>query len=165
MIDPFESSLVRQVEDRPVISGLSSYGYDLLSPTDFRVLDTFQVQSLILSGLTWQPGACSLQTDEDGSFFIIPANSYALGVSGSDCGFPITSRSFVLENPRWRCGIIANITQAEASWEGYLTLELAMPLVWTVEYMPMKASYSFFLVRAAKQLTLIALENQTNLKL
>jgi len=30
MIDPFESSLVRQVEDRPVISyGLSSYGYDL----------------------------------------------------------------------------------------------------------------------------------------
>jgi len=90
MIDPFESSLVRQVEDRPVISyGLSSYGYDLrLSPTaDFRVLD---IPGTVVNPKRFNPATWSLflQTDEDGSFFIIPANSYALGLGGAIADSP-----------------------------------------------------------------------------
>ena len=39
MIQPFQSELIRRVNDIPVISyGLSSYGYDLrLSASDFRI--------------------------------------------------------------------------------------------------------------------------------
>ena len=129
MIAPFETSMVRMVEDRRVISyGLSSYGYDLrLAPTDFRIFR--HIPGTIVNPKRFNPDnlePATLRTDEDGSFFIIPANSYALGVSLERLCVPrnitviCTGKSTMA-----RCGIIANITPAEASWEGFLTLEFS----------------------------------------
>lgn len=129
MIDPFESSLVRQVEDRRVISyGLSSYGYDLrLSSTDFRIFR--HIPGTVINPKRFNPDnlePISLQTDEDGSFFIIPANSYALGVSLERLRVPPNITVICIgKSTMARCGIIANLTPVEASWEGYLTLEFS----------------------------------------
>lgn len=111
MIDPFEPSLIREYKtaesrrnnttgvppgdgelfktdvassSRRVISyGLSSYGYDIrLSPVEFRIFrhipgtvvdpKNFNTQNL-------EP--TQLHTDANGSYFILPAHSYGLGVA------------------------------------------------------------------------------------
>ncbi|MGD1928133.1 MAG: dCTP deaminase [Leptolyngbyaceae cyanobacterium] len=129
MIEPFESTLVRHVEDRKVISyGLSSYGYDLrLAPADFRVFK--HIPGTVVNPKRFNSDnleAVPLQEDEDGSFFIIPANSYALGVSLERLKIPSNITVLCIgKSTMARCGIIANITPAEASWEGYLTLEFS----------------------------------------
>ena len=129
MIEPFESSLVRKLEDRQVVSyGLSSYGYDLrLSPSDFRVFR--HIPGTVVNPKRFNPEnlePISLQTDADGSFFIIPANSYALGVALERLKIPANITVVCIgKSTMARCGIIANITPAEASWEGYLTLEFS----------------------------------------
>jgi len=129
MIEPFECSSVRQVENRRVISyGLSSYGYDLrLAPTDFRVFR--HIPGTVVNPKRFNPDnleVVPLQTDDDGSFFIIPANSYALGVSLERLRIPGNITVICIgKSTMARCGIIANITPAEASWEGYLTLEFS----------------------------------------
>jgi len=129
MIEPFEGSLVREVENRRVVSyGLSSYGYDLrLAPTDFRVFK--HIPGTVVNPKRFDPKnleSVPLQSDEDGSFFIIPANSYALGVSLERLKIPKNITVLCIgKSTMARCGIIANITPAEASWEGYLTLEFS----------------------------------------
>ena len=129
MIEPFESLLVREVDNRPVISyGLSSYGYDLrLAPSDFRVFR--HIPGTIVNPKRFDSEnleSVPLKTDEDGSFFIIPANSYALGVSLERLKIPANITVVCIgKSTMARCGIIANITPAEASWEGYLTLEFS----------------------------------------
>lgn len=129
MIVPFEPQLVRHVDNRKVISyGLSSYGYDLrLAPEDFRVFK--HIPGTVVNPKKFNPEnleAVPLQTDEDGSFFIIPANSYALGVSLERLKIPTNITVLCIgKSTMARCGIIANITPAEASWEGYLTLEFS----------------------------------------
>jgi len=129
MIEPFESTLIRHVEDRKVISyGLSSYGYDLrLAPSDFRVFR--HIPGTVVNPKRFNPDnleSVTLQHDEDGSFFIIPANSYALGVSLERLRIPPNITVICIgKSTMARCGIIANITPAEASWEGYLTLEFS----------------------------------------
>lgn len=129
MIEPFEDSLVRQLENRHVISyGLSSYGYDLrLSPSDFRVFK--HIPGTVVNPKRFNADNLEnipLQTDDDGSFFIIPANSYALGVSLERLQIPSNITVICIgKSTMARCGIIANITPAEASWKGYLTLEFS----------------------------------------
>jgi dCTP deaminase len=129
MIQPFEEKLVRHIEDKKVISyGLSSYGYDLrLAPTDFRVFKHIPgtvVNPKQFNSENLEP--VSLQHDQDGDFFIIPANSYALGVSLERLKIPPNITVLCIgKSTMARCGIIANITPAEASWEGYLTLEFS----------------------------------------
>jgi dCTP deaminase len=129
MIEPFEESLVRHVEDRKVISyGLSSYGYDLrLASTDFKVFK--HIPGTVVNPKSFNPEnleSVKLQSDKDGDFFIIPANSYALGVSLERLKIPANITVICIgKSTMARCGIIANITPAEASWEGYLTLEFS----------------------------------------
>ncbi|HCF26049.1 MAG TPA: dCTP deaminase [Cyanobacteria bacterium UBA11049] len=130
MIDPFEETLVRQIENRRVISyGLSSYGYDLrLSPLDFRVFR--HIPGTVVDPKRFNPKnleQVDLHTDEDGaSYFIIPANSYALGVSLEQIKMCSNVTAICLgKSTLARCGIIANITPIEASWKGFITLEFS----------------------------------------
>ncbi len=90
MISPFEPNLIRQVKVeansglRPVISyGLSSYGYDIrLSPVDFRIFR--HVPGTVIDPKNFSSKnleASELHSDDNGSFFILPAHSYGLGVA------------------------------------------------------------------------------------
>ncbi|PSO78234.1 MAG: dCTP deaminase [Cyanobacteria bacterium QS_4_48_99] len=129
MISPFEPEQIRRADNVPVISyGLSSFGYDIrLSSAEFRIFrhipgtvvdpKNFNSENLELT---------RLHTDNNGSYFILPAHSYGLGVALERLEIPDNITVICIGKSTYaRCGIIANITPAEAAWRGYLTLELS----------------------------------------
>jgi dCTP deaminase len=136
MIDPFVPEMVREYCSsgqsgfwrKSISYGLGSYGYDLrLSPDEFRIFR--HIPGEIVNPKRFNPECletAKLHSDDDGDFFIIPANSYALGVAVERLCVPDDITVVCLgKSTLARCGIIANVTPAEASWAGYLTLEFS----------------------------------------
>jgi dCTP deaminase len=135
MIEPFEPALVRQLTatetglNQPVISyGLSSYGYDIrLSPAEFRIFR--HIPGTVVDPKNFSPAnlePTALHTDENGSYFILPAHSYGLGVALERISVPDNISVICIGKSTYaRCGIIANLTPAEAGWRGHLTLEFS----------------------------------------
>lgn len=129
MISPFSARLVRKVEDLPVISyGLSSYGYDIrLSENEFRVFR--HIPGTVVDPKNFNPEnlePVKLHTDSQGSYFILPAHSYGLGVALERLEIPDNITVLCIGKSTFaRCGIIANLTPAEAGWRGHLTLEFS----------------------------------------
>jgi dCTP deaminase len=131
MISPFEPSLVRRVESVAAVSyGLSSFGYDIrLSPQDFR---TFRhIPGTVIDPKNFNPDnlePASLYRDADanGSYFILPGHSYGLGVALEHLQVPDNITVLCIGKSTYcRCGIIANLSPAEACWRGHLTLEFS----------------------------------------
>lgn len=129
MIEPFESHLVRQVDGVPVISyGLSSYGYDLrLSPSEFRIFR--HIPGTVVDPKNFSPAnlePAQLHSDANGSYFILPAHSYGLGVAMERLAVPENITVICIGKSTYaRTGLIANLTPAEAGWRGHLTLEFS----------------------------------------
>lgn len=138
MITPFEDKLIRKITTRqisyatvelPVISyGLSSYGYDIrLSPNDFRIFR--HIPGTVVDPKEFNPAnleSTPLHEDINGTFFILPAHSYGLGVALEKLEIPdnITCL-FIGKSTYARVGVIANLTPGEAGWRGHLTLEFS----------------------------------------
>jgi dCTP deaminase len=129
MISPFEPKQIRRINDVPVISfGLSSFGYDIrLSPAEFRIFR--HIPGTVVDPKNFNPEnlePTKLYTDASGSYFILPAHSYGLGVALERLEIPDNVTVICIGKSTYaRCGIIANVTPAEAAWRGYLTLELS----------------------------------------
>jgi dCTP deaminase len=135
MIQPFQPSLVRHLDlngsggQHPVISyGLSSYGYDIrLSPAEFRIFR--HIPGTVVDPKNFNPDnlePTALRTDENGSYFVLPAHSYGLGVALEKISVPDNISIICIGKSTYaRCGIIANLTPAEAGWRGHLTLEFS----------------------------------------
>lgn len=134
MITPFEDNLIRHIEEgnglgRPVLSyGCSSFGYDLrLSPKQFLVFR--HVPGTIMDPKAFNPDNLEevpLRTDAKGSFFVLPAHSYGLGVAFERLKMPSNVTGICLGKSTYaRMGVICNMTPAEAGWEGHLTLEFS----------------------------------------
>lgn len=129
MIQPFEPSLIRKSENNPVISyGLSSYGYDIrLSPSEFCVFR--HIPGTVIDPKNFNPQnleSAELHNDVNGSYFILPAHSYGLGVALEKLEVPPNITIICIGKSSYaRCGIIANVTPAEAAWRGHLTLEFS----------------------------------------
>ena len=135
MISPFEPTLIREQKGdetlaiRPLISyGLSSYGYDIrLSPTEFRIFR--HIPGTIVDPKNFNPQnleSTQLHIDASGSYFILPAHSYGLGVALEKLQVPDNITVVCIGKSTYaRCGIIANLTPAEAAWRGHLTLEFS----------------------------------------
>jgi dCTP deaminase len=140
MISPFVPGLVRRIEHGatadgssilsiPALSfGCSSYGYDIrLSPADFRIFR--HVPGLIndpkaFDGRCLEPA--ELHQSLAGDYFILPAHSYGLGVALERLRVPPNITVICLGKSTYaRLGIVVNMTPAEASWEGHLTLEFS----------------------------------------
>ncbi len=129
MIQPFQSELIRRVNDTPVISyGLSSYGYDLrLSASDFRIFR--HIPGTVVDPKCFSPEnleAAKLHKDDSGEFFILPAHTYGLGVALERIDLPDNVTVICIGKSTYaRIGLIANLTPAEAGWRGHLTLEFS----------------------------------------
>lgn len=129
MIEPFEPQQIRAIEGNPTISyGLSSFGYDIrLSPAEFRIFR--HIPGTVVDPKNFNPENLEptrLHTDENGSYFILPAHSYGLGVALERLEIPENITVICIGKSTYaRCGIIANLTPAEAAWRGYLTLEFS----------------------------------------
>jgi dCTP deaminase len=129
MISPFVPQLVRRVESAPVISyGLSSFGYDLrLSPSEFRIFR--HIPGTVVDPKHFNPAnlePAALHEDENGSYFILPAHTYGLGVALERLEVPDNVTVICIGKSTYaRIGLIANLTPAEAGWRGHLTLEFS----------------------------------------
>jgi dCTP deaminase len=129
MITPFTPELIRRVDNHAVISyGLSSFGYDLrLSPDQFLIFR--HIPGTVIDPKAFNSANLEravLHHDSNGSFFILPAHSYGLGVALERLEIPndITCQ-FIGKSTYARCGLIANLTPGEAGWRGHLTLEFS----------------------------------------
>lgn len=137
MIYPFCNEQVREIRTLPedwaptrkVISyGVSSYGYDLrLSPEEFFIFRHRPGQ--VVNPKNFDPGqveSAVLERDRFGEYFVIPGNSYGLGVALEELTVPDNITVLCMGKSTYaRCGIIANLTPAEAGWRGHLTLEFS----------------------------------------
>lgn len=108
--------------------GTSSFGYDIrLSDKEFYIFrhipgTVVNPKSFSKENLT----KVDIQTDEFGEFFIIPAHSYGLGVALERLEVPNYITVICMGKSTYaRCGIIVNVTPAEAEWRGNLTLEIS----------------------------------------
>ncbi|HEX6623865.1 MAG TPA: dCTP deaminase [Pyrinomonadaceae bacterium] len=129
LIDPFNATLVREVEGRRIISaGASSYGYDMrladdgfrvFSPIHGREIDPkrFDEESLV------EP---PLRAAEDGSrYYLMPPHSYALGVTVETFRMPRNVTGICMGKSTYaRAGLLVNTTPLEAGWQGRLVIEL-----------------------------------------
>ncbi|MEH2289604.1 MAG: dCTP deaminase [Nostoc sp.] len=151
LISPFEPSLIRKVQKAESLSGgshcselsktdesaavkhvisygLSSYGYDIrLSSAEFRIFR--HIPGTVVDPKNFNPQnlePTALHTDVNGSYFILPAHSYGLGVALEKLEVPENITVICIGKSTYaRCGIIANLTPAEAAWRGHLTLEFS----------------------------------------
>ncbi|MBE9174635.1 dCTP deaminase [Synechocystis salina LEGE 06155] len=129
MIEPFEPQLMRQIEGEPAISfGLSSFGYDIrLSAADFRIFR--HIPGTVVDPKNFNPHnleTTQLHRDGSGSYFILPAHSYGLGVAVERLMIPANVTVLCIGKSTYaRAGIIANLTPGEAGWCGHLTLEFS----------------------------------------
>ena len=129
MITPFEDRLIRSVENNRIISyGMSSYGYDIrLSGNEFKTFK--RIPGTIINPKNFDSHnleSVNLNYCTSGEYFILPAHSYALGVSLEKLKIPSNITVICIGKSTYaRCGIIANLTPAEAGWEGYLTIEIS----------------------------------------
>lgn len=130
MITPFSPTQIRTLSDgTPAISrGLSSFGYDItLSASEFRIFrripgDVVNPKAFTIDHLEWS----TLQTGPEGSWFILPAHSYALAVSAERFCIPSDVISICLGKSTYaRTGVIVNVTPLEPGWEGHLTIEIS----------------------------------------
>jgi len=129
MITPYEPTCIRRIDDRPVLSyGSSSFGYDIrLSSKEFLIFKNFDGHEVNPKNFsTLSLGKAELHTDDFGQYFVLPANSYGLGVAVEKLNMPKNVTGIAMGKSTYaRCGIIANITPIEAGWEGHLTLEFS----------------------------------------
>lgn len=128
MIKPFSNSLVKVDEKglKLISYGLSSFGYDIrLSPNDFYVF----VKGDLIDPKNFDSNClkkAELQSDETGEYFIIPGNSYALGVSLEYLEIPDNVLGICTGKSTYaRIAQTAAITPLEPGWKGYITLEFA----------------------------------------
>ena len=129
MIDPFHQGLVSSTDAGPVISfGLSSFGYDIrLSPEDFRIFRHLPGQ--VVDPKNFNPNhveKAELMEDQNGEYFILPGNSYGLGVAIEKLNVPENTSVLAIGKSTYaRSGLIAALTPAEPGWRGHLTLEFS----------------------------------------
>jgi len=122
LITPFEPSLVRQVEGRPVVSyGLSSFGYDVRIADEFRVFTN--VYSTVVDPKNFNPrGLVEIKAP----YCDIPPNSFALGITVETFKIPRNVLTLCVGKSTYaRCGIIVNVTPFEPGWEGRAVLEIS----------------------------------------
>jgi dCTP deaminase len=129
MIEPFVPESINRIDGEPVISfGLSSFGYDLrLSAQDFRIFR--HIPGSVVDPKNFSAKnleRADLHCDNSGQFFILPGHSYGLGVALEHLAVPANITVLCVGKSTYaRAGIIANLTPAEAGWNGYLTLEFS----------------------------------------
>lgn len=122
MIKPFESRLVRDINNQKVISyGLSSYGYDIRCAGEFKIFTN--VNSSVVDPKNFTNDNF---VDFNGDVCVIPPNSFVLARTVEYIKMPRDVLAICLGKSTYaRCGIVANITPIEPEWEGHITLEFS----------------------------------------
>jgi len=118
MISPFEN---RQIRDKKISYGLSSFGYDARVSNEFKIFTN--VNSEIVDPKNFK---LNNFISKKGDECIIPPNSFVLSSTVEYFRIPNDVMVICLGKSTYaRCGIIVNVTPLEPSWEGNVTLEFS----------------------------------------
>jgi len=118
MIEPFSE---KQVRDRVISYGLSSYGYDVRIAHEFKIFTN--INHMVVDPKDFDPRSF---VDFEGEQCIIPPNSFALARTVERFKVPRDVIVVCLGKSTYaRCGIIVNVTPLEPEWEGIVTLEVS----------------------------------------
>ena len=118
MINPFED---KQVRDRKISYGLSSFGYDARVSNEFKIFTN--INSEIIDPKNFKQNNFISKNGEE---CIIPPNSFVLSSTVEYFKIPNDVMVICLGKSTYaRCGIIVNVTPLEPSWEGHVTLEFS----------------------------------------
>ncbi|MBI4042161.1 MAG: dCTP deaminase [Deltaproteobacteria bacterium] len=118
MIEPFEE---KQVSNRGLSYGLSSYGYDVRIAEEFKIFTN--VHNSIVDPKAFDPKTF---VDFRGPVCVIPPNSFVLGRTVEYLRIPRDVLAICVGKSTYaRCGIIVNVTPLEPEWEGHVTIEIS----------------------------------------
>lgn len=118
MIQPF---VEKQVSKSVISYGVSSYGYDMRIADEFKIFTN--VHSVVVDPKHFSTDSF---VTHKGKECIIPPNSFALGKSVEHFNIPRNVLCIVLGKSTYaRAGIIVNVTPLEASWSGFVTIEVS----------------------------------------
>ena len=118
MIFPFEE---RQVRDRVISYGLSSYGYDIRIGDEFKIFTN--IRNTVVDPKDFSPDSF---VDFKGPVCVIPPNSFALAKTVEYFKIPRSVITICVGKSTYaRCGIITNVTPFEPEWEGFVTMEIS----------------------------------------
>jgi dCTP deaminase len=139
IIFPFTGEKRRELDNgtKALSYGLSHAGYDLrLSPEGFMVIDNSVSKGVPLDVKDFDTELMEEQKpcQENGStFFVLPAFSYALGVSLERISMPNNVMGITDGKSTYaRQGTIINVTPIEPGWSGHLTICIVNPLAFPV---------------------------------
>jgi len=121
-VAPFETA---QKKPGVITWGASSYGYDIrLSPNEFKVFSPVHAGGKLIDPKNFPK--CILDSPRAGEPWVIPGNSFALGVSEECFNIPRSCIGIVLGKSSYaRCGLVINITPLEPEWRGHVTMEMS----------------------------------------
>lgn len=137
LLMPYRGEKCRTVENtgiKAISYGLSQCGYDIrLSDKQFSVFCGKEYRAADRPTLDPKLFNCTpydavLIHGENGSYYVLPPNSYGLGISLER--FCMPDDVFALcegKSTYGRIGLIANILPIEPGWSGYLTMCLVNP--------------------------------------
>lgn len=131
MIYPFIGHQVKTDSTNPskrlLSYGLSSAGYDVRLTGDVKIFTN--VNTNIIDPKKFDDKclvSATIHDSEDGKYFVIPPNSYALGVTVEYFNLPRNVMAVVLgKSTLARCGISINCTMIEPGFMGHVVIEIA----------------------------------------
>ena len=119
MIEPF---FEKQVKKATLSWGLSSYGYDIRLADEFKIFNKNSSEKI----LDPKNVDNDFFTDFKGDYCIVPANSFVLARSLEYFRIPRSVLAICTGKSSYaRCGVIANLTPFEPTWEGTATIAIS----------------------------------------
>ncbi|MFA5148936.1 MAG: dCTP deaminase [Candidatus Omnitrophota bacterium] len=118
MIEPF---LDHQVSEGHISFGLSSFGYDIRVHNEYKVF--VGTGNPVIDPKNIDPNSFA---DFVGEICVIPPNSFVLARSLEYFRMPEKVIAICFGKSTYcRCGIVANISPLEPTWEGFLTMAIS----------------------------------------
>jgi dCTP deaminase len=122
MIEPYMPR-----RDNVISVGVSSYGYDLTSASEFKIFTN--VNAVVIDPKNFDPASfieAKLQQDASGIFIIAPPNSFVLARTVEYLTMPRNVIGLMTVKSTYaRCGIVSPPTVLEPEWEGHVTIEIS----------------------------------------
>lgn len=128
MIVPFVRECVREVNGKKFLSyGVGSSGYDVRLDTEFKIFSNLNTKIIDPKNFDDRClAAVEATTDEDGTYIIMPPNTYALALTIEEFDIPRDVCATVLGKSTYaRAGIIINTTPIEPGFKGRVVIEIA----------------------------------------
>jgi dCTP deaminase len=126
MITPFVDSSVRIVDDKKVMSyGVTGYGYDVRCSNEFWLFsEKSEKNDTIIDPKHFIPS--EKMNKYVGDYCIIPAGSFALGITVEYFVIPNNVKGILLTKSTYaRCGVDCTSTALQPGWKGNLVIEIS----------------------------------------